>query len=160
MCCHLIRHSRHPVHHTSQGRPSPSLHREVLTAPLPSKGSWGRRGRIPCWARWWRWVRFWTHNFASDVLACLMKDINSADKIAWHQHCCYHTLHSSDDFLQQHWNPSLRSLFACVRVRKVEQKNYKDIRLFWVMGSFFPSKSHCRLWIEGVQIFFFFFYLG
>lgn len=41
-------------------------------------------------------------------------------------------------------------------VRKAEQKNYKEIRFFKVMGSLFPFNSHCRLWIKGVKIFYFF----
>lgn len=83
MCCHLIRHFRQPARCTSQRWPSPAWHGELLTAPLTSKGSSMTRGRNPCWARWWSWTRFWTHNFASAVSACLMKDIDSAHKTCW-----------------------------------------------------------------------------
>lgn len=80
MCCHLIRQGVQPAHHMSQRRLSPAFLREMLTASPASKGSWVRRGRNSCWSRWWRWARFWTHNFPSDVSACPMKGIDSAHR--------------------------------------------------------------------------------
>lgn len=112
----LFKPYRQSAHHELQRASSPASYWKVLTPPLSSKGIFIRS--------WWR---------IGILLQDLLHDTSTT--------LSYYTLHSSDQFLQQHWDPSLGSWYRWVRVREAEQQKNKNRAFLKWFGSFVFARA-------------------